>query len=245
MSDIITEKVQDIRPAVHSAPDKLSDVNIARRFRRQPLQPQAVIYEETRDPGYLHQYYRLREQMFINVWGLKNFSGKVDEYDDQSEIIVARIGNQCIGGCRLTFSAPDDHMQLPMEKEGLELTNHFKELNLDNILYAEISRLAILPEYQNSFVMLELIRQMIKRGATKRARYAFTLSPVPLARNYRKASSLFGLKWDIRSDIAIPDREEYEGIRMVLSVLDLTPIYNKKAKTVVSHSDESVIIAVP
>jgi hypothetical protein len=51
---------------------------------------------------------------------------------------------------------------------------------------------------------------------------------VPLARSYRQAVQLFGLSWDIRHDIIVPDREEYEGIRMVLSVMDLTRFQRSK-----------------
>ncbi len=240
--DTTMDKAPVVTGAASSNP--FADDYLERKFARGRKEPQAVVYEISRDPGYLHQYYRLREQMFITVWGLSKFSGKQDAYDDASEIIIARIGNHVVGGCRLTFSSPDDHMALPMEKDEIDLIKTLPDLPLKDIMYAEISRLAILPEYQNSFVMLELIRQMIKLGASRKARYAVTLSPLPLARNYRKATTLFGLKWDIRNDIEIPDREEYEGIKMVLSVLDLTSIYRRKPQTV-SHTNESVVLTVP
>jgi hypothetical protein len=167
--------------------------------------------------------------MFISVWGLQQFSGKKDEFDDISDVMVARVGRQVIGGCRLTFSTPD-HRALPMEGQDFNLEDTFPEIPLHTMEFVEISRMAILPEYQNSLVMLELSRQLLKRGAEKRARFAFTLAPVPLARNYRKAASLFGLNWKIRNDIEIPDRQEYEGIKMVLSMLDLAPVYRPVPK---------------
>jgi hypothetical protein len=158
---------------------------------------------------------------------------------------VARIGNHVIGGSRMTFSLPDDHATLPMEKEDLNILTLLPELPIKDVTYMEVSRLAILPEFQNSFVLLELIREMIKRCVARKTRYAVTLAPLPLARNYRKATALFGLKWDIRTDILIPDREEYEGIKMVLSVLDFSPLYRKKQQAPVSHEDKTVLIAVP
>jgi hypothetical protein len=33
---------------------------------------------------------------------------------------------------------------------------------------------------------------------------------------------LFGLSWDVRHDIQVPAREEFEGIEMIISVMDLT-----------------------
>lgn len=206
---------------------ELSEEYLTRKFLRPAHNLENVIYELTRDPGLLHQYYLLREQMFIRVWELSNFCGKHDEYDDISDIMVARIGNQVIGGCRLTFSHPANPRRLPMEKSFL-LSDLVHDLPLEDVIHVEISRMAILPEFQNSLAMLEISRQLLKRGADKKARFAFTLAPLQLARNYRKAASLFGLNWEICNGIEIPDREEYEGIKMTLSMLDLAPVYSNR-----------------
>lgn len=216
--------------AVSSDDSALSEEYLTRKFLRPAHNLESVVYELTRDPGLLHQYYQLREQMFISVWGLDNFSGKEDEFDSKSDIMVARLGNQVIGGCRLTFSHPNHPLRLPMEKEFI-ISDLLPELPLEDCIHVEISRMAILPEFQNSLAMLEISRQLLMRGAQQKARYAFTLAPVPLARNYRKAAYLFGLNWVIRNDVVIPEREEYEGIKMVLSMLDLAPVYANKAPT--------------
>ncbi len=216
----------------------LSADMLTRRFSRPTKAPEKVTYELTRDPGYLFQYYRLREDMFISVWGLEQFNGQKEEYDDVSDIMIARIGNHVIGGCRLTFSTPGQRRLLPMEKENFSLSETFADLHLEAHTYVEISRMAILPEYQNSLVMLELSRQLLKRGAEKHARYAFTLSPTTLARNYRKAAVLFGLKWNILNNIEIPDREEYEGIKMVMSMLDLEAAYAPREQAQLAESLE-------
>jgi hypothetical protein len=217
-----------------SADVELSSEFLTRKFSRPQRQPEEVAYELTKDAGYLHQYYRLREDMFIHVWGLENFTGKKDEFDDNSDIMIARIGNHVIGGCRLTFSTPKTRKSTPMEKQDFDLAHGLPELNLSKESYVEISRMAILPEYQNSVVMLELSRQLLKRGAEQKARFAFTLAPAKLARNYRKAASLFGLEWQILNDVKIPEREEYEGIKMVLSMLDMAPVYRRKRKGAVA-----------
>lgn len=237
--------MQHLPPVSHSVSSdvELSGDFLTRKFSRPQKQPEAVIYEMTDDPGYLHQYFRLREEMFIHVWGLENFTGRKDNYDGLSDIMIARRGNHVLGGCRLTFHNAHASNRLPMEKDDFILADHLPELPLADATYVEISRMAILPEFQNSVVMLELSRQLLKRGAEMKANYAFTLAPVPLARNYRKAASLFGLKWEIRSDIVVPDREEYEGIKMVLSMLDLAPVYRRKSKASEAASDESLATA--
>lgn len=210
---------------------ELSEEYLTQRFSRPNKTLEHVVYEMTRDAGLLHQYYMLREEMFISVWGLKRFSGRKDVFDDASDVMVARIGQHCIAGCRLNFSYPRVGLPLPMEKEDFSLASILPALHLEKETYVEVSRMAILPEFQNSLAMLELSRQLLKRAADKKARYAFTLAPVPLARNYRRAAHLFGLKWEILEHIEIPDREEYEGIKMVLSMLDLGPVYRPKEKT--------------
>lgn len=227
----------------HSGNGEISSEFLTRKFNRPHKQPEAVVYEMTSDAGYLHQYYRLRQEMFIHVWGLEHFTGTKDSYDDVSDIMIARRGNHVLGGCRLTFHNAHASNRLPMEKDDFVLSGHLPELPLADATYVEISRMAILPEFQNSVVMLELSRQLLKRGAEMKANYAFTLAPVALARNYRKAASLFGLKWEIRNDIAVPDREEYEGIKMVLSMLDLTPVYRHKSKAATEAASESLATA--
>lgn len=218
-------------PVMQQPRRALAQDMLSKRFSRPARVPEKVTYELTNDAGYLFQYYRLREEMFISVWGLEHFTGEKDEFDEHSDIMVARVGNHVIGGCRLTFSTAEDRSPLPMEKRAFDLKTLFPQLDLTHYTYVEISRMAILPEYQNSVVMLELSRQMLKRGAEKHARFAFTLSPTGLARNYRKAAMLFGLKWNILNNIEVPDREEYEGIKMVLSMLDLDAAYSADGQT--------------
>jgi len=229
--DTIGNETMRITPSMVLSDDtELSSESLTRKFGRLQRQPQPVIYELTGDPGLLHQYYQSRENMFIHVWGLQNFAGTKDEFDDHSDIMVARAGNHCIGGGRLTFTAPKDRKKLPMEKEGFRLTDALPQLHLGDESYVEISRMAILPEYQNSVVLLELSRHLLKCGVEKKARYVFTLAPAKLARNYHKAASLFGLEWQVLNDVKIPEREEDEAIKMVLSMLDLAPVYRTKVK---------------
>lgn len=198
------------------------------RFARLTRAPQAVECEISWDAGLLHQYYRLREDMFISLWGLQNFSAEEDAFDEISDIVIARMGRQCVGGSRLTFKEPSLGNLLPMEGDDFMLADVLPELPIADTRCVEVSRLAILPEFQNSSVMLDLTRQMIKRSMEKQAFYAFNLAPVPLARSYRKTVQLLGVKWNILNRIAVPDREEYEGIKMVLSIMDLSPLYHLK-----------------
>lgn len=229
--DDATAKAKRLAVAAGALPPDLefSESYLARRMMKAAKPQQPVVYEFTTDPGLLHQYYRLREDMFISVWGLKNFSGAKEPCDDISEIMVARQGLQCIAGGRLTISSPYNPHVLPMEKDDFRLADLLPDLNLGRRTYGEFSRLAILPEFRAGNVFPEIARRFIRKAIAEGVEYAFNIAPVPLARNYRHAVQLFGVQWDIRTDVPVPDREEYEGIKMVLSVMDLTRFVRKPA----------------
>lgn len=180
-----------------------------------------VAFEFTADAGLIHQYCSMRENMFISVWGLKHFSGMKDQFDDISQVMVARKGLQVIAGGRLTVVRPGQSLALPMESEDFKLSECFPEMKLASHTYGEFSRLAILPEYRAGSVFPNLAKRFIRKAVAEGVDFAFNMAPVPLARSYRQAMQVFGLNWAIRGDVAIPDREEFEGIKMTLSVMDL------------------------
>src|SRR5689334_13884857 len=67
---------------------ELSEDYLARRFSRPARKLEHVVYEVARDAGLLHQYYLLREEMFLNAKTAKNATGAKDIHDDHSEVVV-------------------------------------------------------------------------------------------------------------------------------------------------------------
>jgi hypothetical protein len=116
-----------------------------------------------------------------------------------------------------------------MEKPDFSLKAALPELDLAHHTYCEFSRLAILPDFRAGKVFPEMASRFIRRAVAEGVEYAFNMAPLPLARNYRQAMKAFGLNWNIRSDIKIPDREEFEGIKMVLSVMNLVTIKTRQS----------------
>ena len=225
MTIVTTEELVSKRPyfisgakvSVTEKPSSaLTEDYLARKANRSAELRKELSYDITSDSALLHQYYRLREEMFISVWGLEHFSGAEDSFDKHSSFIIARQGHQCVGGARITVSNTAHRSALPMEKNDFVLKDLLPELSLDSCAYGEISRLAILPDFRKGQILPEMLRRAIRWGIAEGLQYAFTLSPVALARNYRQLGQVFGIDWKI-SDIAIPQREEYEGIKMVLS----------------------------
>lgn len=205
----------------HTFFSSVPESTLARKALRSTNLQERVVFEFSHDAGLVHQYCNMRENMFISVWGLKHFSGMKDRFDDISQLMVARKGLQVIGGGRLTICPPSRPLAMPMENADFKLTEVFPELNLDKHTYGEFSRLAILPEYRAGSVFPELAKRFIRKAVAEGVDFAFNMAPVPLARSYRQAMQVFGLNWNIRNDLVVPDREEFEGIKMTLSVMDL------------------------
>lgn len=205
----------DARGDEHSI---ISESYLERRMSRPRKAVKLVSYEFTRDPGLLHQYYLLR-----NAGNALKSSALEDAYDNDSHIMVARQGLHCIAGARLTISAPGARARLPMEKGNPVVQRLALELHLSQRTYGEFSGMAVLPDLQDGIVFPEMMRRMIRRAIAEGVEYIFNIAPASQARYYRQTMQVFGLKWEFRDAIDVPESEAYEGSRMMLSMLDLRP----------------------
>ena len=209
----------------------LSEETLARRFGAPAKNPKPAVYEVTSDLGYLHQYFLLRDDARAQ-----------NAFDAGSEIIVARIGNHVVGGCRITFSTAAERKPLPMEQGGFALSARFPELSLPQVPHAEISAIAVLPGFENGVVMLELSRLVLKRLAAKKARFAFALTSQTQARHCRNAMQLFGLNWMVCDHAAVSGLENDGGMR-ALSMLELSPLYHSKPKSRAKAKDSAQLMS--
>lgn len=172
-----------------------------------------LVYEFTRDPGLLHQYFILRDQMFINVWGVEHSLAVKDEYDDKSHILVVRKGNQVVGGTRLTVSTPKHPQVMPMEGDDFNLRKVLPDLNLAQKKYGCISRMAVLPHGSEEDVVLEIFSHLYRKSIALGLSHWFAVSPKVTARMYRQKLWKLGISYEL-PEVTIPDRKEYEGIHM-------------------------------
>ncbi len=223
MSTMPEEVVPEITRRISKSPyySSVPESTLARKALRSTRIQEKVVFEFSHDAGLVHQYCTMRENMFISVWGLKHFSGEKDRFDDSSHLMVARKGLQVIAGGRLTISTAARRMAMPMEGPDFLLQQVFADFDLASHTYGEFSRLAILPEYRSGSVFPELAKRFISKAVAEGVDFAFNMAPLPLARSYRQTMQVFGLNWKICSDITVPDREEFEGIKMAVSVMDL------------------------
>ena len=215
----------------HSLEDYTAYSALVRKITRPAKQPAPIAYEITKDIGLIHQYCILREEMFKKVWGLSHFKPGKDLFDDISDIAVAKMGLQCIGGGRVTFSTAQ---KLPMESDNFILADAVPDLNLHEYNYCEVTRIAALPDFASDHILSQLIGTVLQKAIDEKCKYGFFISPLTMIRANRRAISHIGYKLNTRYDVQIPDREDYEGIKMYLSYID----YDKATKTVAAAVDD-------
>lgn len=180
-----------------------------------------ITYEFTNDPALLHQYYRIREIMYRKMFNTQEFSGEEDAYDRISHILVARKGRLCIGGCRFTVREADEVFRLPMESSEVDLRNLFPDLRLDEYRHCEISRFALLEEYNDFDVFRTMSKMVFDSVQRMNIRWVFIKSAYPMARNWRKICNSLGVvRADICNDVKLPRMEIHPEIEWKLLLVE-------------------------
>ena len=140
---------------------------LIRRFSKVAPQPEPVVFEFTSDRAMLHQYYRLRDQIFGRDVTHSDGSGGADIHDKISEI-------------------------LPMETEEFKLRDIFPNLPLHKERHAAISKFAILEEHRQQDILHGLCKLMFDRVIASDTHYVFSRTTRILARNWRMIANSFG-----------------------------------------------------
>lgn len=186
-----------------------------------------VVYEFTQDRGLLHQYYRLRQTMYRKMFDSENFDGGEDLHDKLSHILIARRGNLCLGGCRLTIREHDEMWALPMECDQFKVRDQFSDLPLSDVRHAEISRFAIMEDSGDEDIFYGLCKVMYDKIIDSDIHYLFAKSTLTLARNWRLVANSFGVKTTrICNDLELPE-------------IPIHPTINSDVKWYVTMSDMS------
>jgi hypothetical protein len=160
--------------------------------------------------------------MFLREWHLSHFPSGSDAYDFCSDTVLAHVGRLCVGGLRMTFSSPESPQALPMEDDEFRLADLLPELDLQNKIYAECTRMALLPDFRRPEISFLLRAQLFRHCVENKIDYLFWISPATLARSYKQTPQQLGFPCQVRMDIAVPEREEYEGIKMFLTCVKIS-----------------------
>lgn len=176
----------------------------------------------TTDKEWLGQYFKIRKQVFLEevksgLTGVNDYS-KDSSLDLNSEIIVVVKDGVCVGGTRFTIVPQQSNQLLPMEIHNFRLKNYLPELHFHS--YAELSALALLPEYRTCDYIDSIVKCANKIAAERKVRYIFAKATAVRARNFRRSYSRLGTALKIRGDIPIPTFSE-SNIKRYLVIQDL------------------------
>ena len=182
-----------------------------------------LVFEYTKDPALLQQYYELRASAYRRVWQLDDFPAQEDKYDQRSHILVVRNGNLVIGGVRLTVKTPRRALSLPMEQNGFSLSAALPSHGLEYLKHGELSRLVIPEEYTQTVLLTDIIRQLHRKANALGLSYLFAIGPAATARHYRRCYHALDHNFGILNEVEIPEEDGHFGIRMYLMYSEMEP----------------------
>lgn len=166
-----------------------------------------IEFELCRNTSLLEQYYQLREQCYRKELRLPEFNGAEDDLDRQGQILIARQGNRCIGGARIS-------PQVPLDKQ-------LRELQLHPAACCIWERLVVDPSVRSVQLMRDFCTHLIGVSRTAGYHYALVLSSLRNARLYRQHHSALGISFQIHRSAPDCAQGPFSGLEHYLSVSHL------------------------
>jgi hypothetical protein len=167
----------------------------------------SITFELTQDPQMLEQYYQLRERCFRRELKLPDFDGSEDERDRQGQILIARMGDRCVGGARIApgmpFNQPLDELAVSVE---------------DCCMW---ERFVIDPAVRTVQLVRDFCAQLIEVSRLIGYDFALVLSSLRNARFYRQCHSALGVDFQIHRQAPHFAQGAFEGLEHYLSVAHL------------------------
>lgn len=189
----------------------------------------ALRYEISTDTRLIQQYYRMREAYFRNELGLAAFRGEEEPLDLRSDLLIARDGNRCAGGTRITGRSPRQPRPVPIEELGFDLAGAVPEIGLAEAAYCQWSRAAIDPVYRTAEMIREYFGALIETSRALGYEYSFVVADRNRTRLYRRLCTLAGYRYEILHDVPVPAEPGFDGLPHMLSVGYLREKYDSDA----------------
>lgn len=178
-----------------------------------------IRFEVSCDATSLQAYYKIRESCFRKELGLPSFDGSEDDFDREGLILIARDGDRCVGGARL--SASSSAMGTPLECEGMPLGSIFPQLQAGEGGYCQITRLAMEPAYRTPQSVRDLMVGCVDLAIEQGFDYAFCVAGMNRARLYKRVMSVLGYDYRIFEHVSVPPEKGFSGLPHLLSVAKL------------------------
>ena len=167
-----------------------------------------IKFEVTRDPRLLQSYYALREQSFREELNIPNFDGSEEESDRQGHILIARQGNECLGGVRIS--------------QRLSAKEHLDELDLPQETCCIWERFTLAPTVRRMDVGRDLIAALVETSHVLGYHHAMVLSSLRCARLYRLVHHAIGHTFEIHRTVPECAQGAFAGLEHYLSISHLS-----------------------
>ena len=178
----------------------------------------SITFEFSKCQNLLEQYYALREECFRRELGLSAFDGAEDHYDQEGKILIARDGNICIGGVRITGCSLFGQSLTPLEHKGLNVSEMLPQLSLPLAPYCQWERLVLRSEYRGMDMLKAICRALIQGSASMGYHYAFNVTGTKHARLYKRVHGNLGYDYEIYDQLEMPVEKAFSHLEHLLSV---------------------------
>lgn len=177
--------------------------------------------ELTKNRELLKQYYKLREKSFREKLGISAFDGTEDELDKNSDILVARIGDECIGGIRICGAHQSS--KIPLENKPGFLAQQLPNLNLQQLRYCQWMRFTLCPKINTpkAYIQNQFILAIVLFSAVLGYRYGFCASSRVHHRFYKRILSKHGYDYRGCENIEVKKEGEFDELEHLLYLADL------------------------
>ncbi|HLG63075.1 MAG TPA: GNAT family N-acetyltransferase [Ktedonosporobacter sp.] len=211
---------------------------LRRHYSRNPY-PE-LTFEFTRDPGLLHQYYRIRSDEYKAVHRVHLLATEGEE-DRGSHILVVRRDNFCVGGIRINTRNPRKNYLLPIEIADFRLEKHFPQLLHGQMGYCQFGALVLLPEFRGAGITTELFRRVHNKAVALNCKMMFLFAPVFMVEHYRQIFISLRLKATIHYEIDLPTYPNLEEFQNhLVSVVTDESLVGKPADFLINSENKSL-----
>lgn len=182
-----------------------------------------LTFEFTRDAALLRQYHAIYEREFRAVHNAP-YQHIEDEHDRRAHILVARRGDTCVGGARLSVKTPRRPDLLPIEMDGFRIENHFPYLGQKS--YGQLGRVCLLPELRDGTATRVMFWHIHRKAVALGLAELFGTATLVGTRTYKRHCRALGLDAAIYLDIELPTYPMCDDLKFYLikSTLDKPPL---------------------
>jgi hypothetical protein len=193
---------------------------------------EGLVFEFTRDPALLGQFYRIYENEFKAVLKADYHHADSDKHDRDGHFLIVRRENLCVGGARLSVKTPQHLDLLPIEMGDFRIENYFPHLRQKQMRYGQIGRLCLLPEFRGGAITRMMFWHFFRKVVALDLDVIFATAPLVIARGHMRHFVAMGLtEAKIHHDITLPLYPMCEEIRfyLVSVVVDKSLIRNSES----------------